>query len=633
MTSTDKQQPLSSAFIKQVGERLSTDQAVSSELQAEGYLHVERQLPFLCVYRRPVSHDDEGTEKLLLGQAAYLLSMAEADQQQLVTELVQQIAETQLKRHEGFLIVELWASDDEVAEANGQPVQPFFHLHAPRHNIANDLLDAFENALQKIRLRRRQAGVKVSFADDCSAPGLPPLLTKDQQQALKYVVLGLEIKPVYRDPDSKTVLPFALRALRHGITHALKKGFYHFSHHQTHYRPAHYHELGSRALTKVVWDVDRRLAKISECFDLLLHVTPVNAAEAWQVFEQSGYGDVPEFHYRPRSADPALLKRELYRVPIEHIEDPTLADLFASKRDELDRQISLLNDRNSPQFLHGSIQLFGQLDDSLLQAAGKIMAAGDAQVADESGVILDAEEFAQRARDELDYYRQIDPTLAARVEVRDDVTGILVSHGNFLIARDAHVSQARLAATLNHEIGTHVLTYHNGKQQPFQQFYAGTAGYEELQEGLAVFSEYLSGGLGLPRLQQLAGRVIAVHSLISGVNFIETFNLLQDEYGLHPFTAFTTTMRVYRGGGYTKDMIYLRGFIRLLDYLVKGGELELLYYGKVSMEHLHLLEELRWREVLKPVALMPRFIDSPDAQQRLARVKSGLSMEQMIEVL
>ncbi|NIQ16470.1 MAG: DUF1704 domain-containing protein, partial [Candidatus Dadabacteria bacterium] len=69
----------------------------------------------------------------------------------------------------------------------------------------------------------------------------------------------------------------------------------------------------------------------------------------------------------------------------------------------------------------------------------------------------------------------------------------------------------RVEALLQHEIGTHALTYFNGLSQPFKQLCIGLSGYEELQEGLAVLAEYLVGGLSKPRLRLLAGRVVAVN--------------------------------------------------------------------------------------------------------------------------
>ena len=607
--------------IGKIRTQLDGDKHINCKLGDQGRLHIDRQLPHLCVHRRAA--DDSDTEKMLHGQAVYLTADAHTE----IGELVRTIVNTQSKRFGSFLIVELWSGDRPIQNSS-HPPSPGFHIHAPQETAFDGVLDRFENALQEITLHHRSADVKVSFDDRCAPAGLSPLLNKEEAAQLNCVVLGLEITPVYQDEAGNT-LPFALRSIQRSLTRALRKTFYHFSHQRTHYRPRHYHELGPRALTKRVWKIDQRLAQISESFDLLLHVTPVNAARAWAEFERSRFRKTPVFHYRPRSADPPLLKRELYHIPMERIGDPVISDLFGAKREELDRQITLLNDRNSDAFLQGSMQLFGRVDEALLDTA-KMLISLTAVASTGSDEKLSARQLAQHAQDEIEHYRKTDPSFAAKVEVREDITGILVSHGNFLIGSDAQVSKARLCATLNHEIGTHALTYHNGKKQPLQQLYAGLAGYEELQEGLAVLAEYLSDGLSLPRLQLLAGRVIAVHNICCGADLVECFHSLHGEYGFRPFTAFNMAMRVYRGGGYTKDLIYLRGFIQLLDYLANEEDMELLYCGKVSMEHLHLLQELRWRGVLKPLALAPRFLQGETSKQRLMALRAEPTIEHII---
>ena len=177
-----------------------------------------------------------------------------------------------------------------------------------------------------------------------------------------------------------------------------------------------------------------------------------------------------------------------------------------------------------------------------------------AQLADDhDNNFLNPEQFAELACNEIEYYRNQDSNFSAGVEVRDDITGIFVSKGNLLNGRDARVPRLRVAATLAHEIGTHVLTYYNGQQQPLREFYTGMAGYEPLQEGLAVLAEYLVGGLSRARLRLLAGRVIAVQSIFQGADFIETFYVLYKQYHFSKATAFNIAMRVYRGGG-----LYLR---------------------------------------------------------------------------
>jgi uncharacterized protein (TIGR02421 family) len=360
---------------------------------------------------------------------------------------------------------------------------------------------------------------------------------------------------------------------------------------------------------------------------LLLHVTPVNAPQAWERFRFSKFERHPEFLYRPRPIDPALMKRELYSIPIEQIEDPTLTHIYEEKQNELDRQITLIADRNTARFLYGSRQLFGDIEADLLVLAENILQQISAHLPDDRGNdFLKPEQFAELARNEIDYYRSQDENFTARVEVRDDITGILVSKGNFLIGADARVPRLYIDATLAHEIGTHVVTYYNGQQQPLREFYTGMSGYESLQEGLAVLAEYLSGGLSRPRLRILAGRVIAVQSIYQGASFIETFRLLHDQYSFSQSVAFNISMRVYRGGGYTKDVIYLRGLMKILSYLSQDGDLEMLLLGKISHEQLLLVEELQWRKILSPAVLRPRYLDKPETQQRLARIREGVSI-------
>ena len=170
---------------------------------------------------------------------------------------------------------------------------------------------------------------------------------------------------------------------------------------------------------------------------------------------------------------------------------------------------------------------------------------------------------------------------------------------------------------MHHEVGTHLLTYFNGTKQPLRQRHAGLAGYEELQEGLAVLAEYLAGGLTRGRMRTLAGRVIAARMMIDGAAFAETFDVLHRDHQLSPFGSFSTTMRAYRGGGLTKDAIYLRGLRDLLAYLAQGHDIEPLYVGKIGLRHVPLIQQLRRREIVQPPAVLPRLWEQPGFQERL----------------
>jgi uncharacterized protein (TIGR02421 family) len=421
--------------------------------------------------------------------------------------------------------------------------------------------------------------------------------------------------------------------MHRAVSAALRQAIFRFAHLQTSHRPEHFLTLGQRVLLRAAREADEQLAAVAETFDLLLAVTPINAAEAEAEFRDSRFRRAPRFQYRLLNFDPDVLKRRLYGAALELVEDPALAELMRDKREELDRQITLLHDRNTDRFVHGSLQLYGGVDDALLATAERILeltAARRNWVASNHEPI-GAVAFAARARDEIAQYRQHWPALAAEVEIRDDIPGLLVSRGQLLISSTSRLADSRVEPLIHHEVGTHVLTFHNALTQPLKLLAAGLAGYDELQEGTAVMAEYLAGGLEPARLRLLAARVLAVRRMVDGRTFTEVFGELHDGHGFGKHGAFTTTARVFRGGGFTKDAIYLRGLVRLLAYLRDGGELESLFLGKVSEASLPVVRELRWRGVLRAAPLRPRYLDLPGATERLERLRRGADLVELVQ--
>jgi hypothetical protein len=148
---------------------------------------------------------------------------------------------------------------------------------------------------------------------------------------------------------------------------------------------------------------------------------------------------------------------------------------------------------------------------------------------------------------------------------------------------------------------------------------------------LAVLAEYLVGGLSRTRMRILAARVAAARRLLDGATFVDTFRMLDRDYEFSKRTAYTITMRIYRGGGLTKDAVYLRGLLQILRYLREGGELEPLFVGKVASAHLPLIFELRQRQVIKPPILLPRYLQQPESQQKLERLRDGMKLMELLQ--
>jgi uncharacterized protein (TIGR02421 family) len=263
-----------------------------------------------------------------------------------------------------------------------------------------------------------------------------------------------------------------------------------------------------------VHDVDARLTEIERGLNLLLNVTPVNSAEAWADFERSDFQTAPTLRLRPLEFEPDLVRRDLYNLPIEDVSDPALHTLFRAKRDEIARQITALEDRDTSRFVYGSLQLYGGIAEPLAHTAEELLKTVPPQAPSAPSVTAGA--FADAAREELDRYRSRYPDFPSHVEVREDVSELMVSFGRLLIPANAAFRPERVEPLLHHEIGTHVVTYQNGARQPLTLLTIGLPGYDETQEGLAVLAEYLTGGLDPRRLRVLAARVVAIGKMLEG---------------------------------------------------------------------------------------------------------------------
>jgi len=376
-------------------------------------------------------------------------------------------------------------------------------------------------------------------------------------------------------------------------------------------------------------DVDARLTEIERAVNMLLNITPVNAAQAWADFERSDFATVPTLRLRPLEFEPDMVRRDLYNLEIENITDPALHTLFRAKRDEIARQITALEDRDTSRFVYASLQLYGGIAQPLASAAEELLETIPAEAPSTPSVTAGA--FADAAREEFDRYRAVYPDFPARVEVRDDISELMVSFGRLLIPEAAALRADRVEPLLHHEIGTHVVTYQNGARQPLTLLTVGLPGYDETQEGLAVLAEYLTGGLDPRRLRVLAARVVAIGKMLDGAGFLQIFDSLRNEHRMPARTAWSIAIRVVLGGGSVKDAIYLRGITRILEALADDCSLDVLFVGKLSLDQVPMIQDLLDREVLQPPWVRPRWLDVPGAQERLDKLRGGVSVTALYE--
>jgi uncharacterized protein (TIGR02421 family) len=627
------------ALTNKILARVTANKRVRLELPDGGRLHIDRQLPFLCLYRQPVDRDDIGTPDLVRGEASFITTTAAKKVSGELSNLIARIADSMSQQFGAFLVVEIWSAPDrEVAVAADKndieptELRPDFVISARGPNIPQQTLETLRKNLQRISIMKQPAMVRIDSATAAHPPDLAYVLKSRDAARLCCATISIRVRPIYRDHETAELYPAILRSLKRGMGRALKQTFFTFAKTRTNAKPEHFYSLGRRAMVKSVWDVDRRISEISDSFDFLLQVTPVNAEAAWREFRRSKFEFAPKFYYPPLAVEPEKLKRALYEVRIENIEDPTLGDLFRQRQDELDRKLTMLKDINTPRFLLGSRQVYGSVDDKLHSLAMDLLRRLPTRSRGSRDGTLTANEFADHARQEIEYYRSQLPSFTATAMVREDLfSGLICSGGNLLIGHQTKVPARRVQALLQHEIGTHLLTYYNGLAAPFQQLHSGFAGYDALQEGLAVLTEYLVGGLSTPRMRILAARVVAARMLVDGATFIDTFRTMDRDFAFSQRVAYTITMRTYRGGGLTKDAVYLQGLVEILEYLQRDGRLDPLFVGKIAAEHIPLIQELQHRKVLTPPPLRPRYLEMPGVAERLAQAHSGTTVMDLIK--
>ena len=347
-------------------------------------------------------------------------------------------------------------------------------------------------------------------------------------------------------------------------------------------------DLSVRALL----EIDRNIDQLVKEVELLSYVNPVNIKEAKERFFRSKYLTDPEFIYPQIDFDRFRLHRELFTQPLEHIEDEETRQLYEDIIYTYSGLIQCIETIGSARkFYYNCLHCFGTPTETDVENAKFILHFEDNDLDQERFVpkytSVETEPFFQAysKRYDFNYHIEHSRKITASAMVLNNKRALVLNE-NYLF------SEHELNVLNNHEIGVHMVTTMNGLEHPLKIFSHGFPNYEETQEGLAVFAEYMSNNLTVTRLKELAYRVIAVDSLAKGYDFSKTFRLLHNQFDLEREQAFYISLRVHRGGGFTKDYLYLTGLKKIYDRYKRGEDLSPLLTGKVSLEYLDVIQTL-----------------------------------------
>lgn len=343
---------------------------------------------------------------------------------------------------------------------------------------------------------------------------------------------------------------------------------------------------------------DRALAETSKAMHLLSFLNPTNLQEEERTFFSSQTYE-PQFTYK------TFTRANAFRTRLERIriaEQTPLGQLFRDVKERLLLSTNLLENIGKNGF--AETRLYGMPSKETLHNAHEILKSIPREPMPTkpytATYMKSAIEKALLQHGFVGWHISIKPSVA-RVSVSPSKRTIIISE-------KAKFSANGIKCMLAHEVGVHVLRSMNSYRQQYRILSSDAIPcYLQTEEGLAVLHEKKTGCLTSNRLRKYAGRVIAVSAALKG-GFRDVFNELCRFFP--PKEAFEMTVRVKRGlkdtsatGGFVKDHVYLEGKLMLEKFIEQGGNIKLLYAGKIGLEHIGLVED---GTILQP-AYLPKF--------------------------
>ena len=420
------------------------------------------------------------------------------------------------------------------------------------------------------------------------------------------LVLATEIKKVYCNELTGDDYPNIIKSLQQQLKLRILNNANFFSQNNSNWG----HNLKSKLLDKTIQPsilkVDKEMYHLLKNFELLAFVNPNNYTQEKKRFFRNQCSELPKFKYSPIRINPFELKQELSNLRVQDISDVSIRDMYESVINSYFDKIDLLSSLNTPKFLYNSLRYFGRPSRKDIQNALYFLHLPEIAGEPKRSPTLGIDDAMVSFKEGLEAYG-----FESKIETSNRVISqvmVLNAKKTILFNPNAKFTRGQISALVEHEIGVHMVTTMNSNAQKLHLFNLGLPVNTMTQEGLAILAEYLSGNISMKRLKKLAYRVIVVDMLCSGADFIECFHFLVNDHDLDQDDAFSVVTRIFRGGGFTKDYLYLSGFVKILRIWENGQDLEPLLVGKTSLEFHSIISEMIQREMVqKPVYVTHSF--------------------------
>ena len=438
------------------------------------------------------------------------------------------------------------------------------------------------------------------------------------------LVLATEVSKIYCDELTGESFPEVINQIKEGFKTAIVNHAFSFIKNETSYKVSKQVNILHNELESDLIKIDKQLYNLVKDFELLSVINPINLKLEKQKFLASKYKYEPQFKYNPLNIDPFEFKRKLSSIKVEKIHDISIQNMYVDTINSYFDKVDLLANLGTEKFLYNSLRYFGEPSKKDVDNANFVLYCPEFRTENEG-------EFSELEVAELFRNSTKDYGFNFDIEVSDHIASkalVINSKKKVVVKKGVKFDKRFAKGLIEHEIGVHMVTTMNALNQPLKIFSVGLPVNTLTQEGLAILSEYYSDAINHDRLRELGLRVLAVNMLTNGKSFNETFLTLLEEYKMTPENAFYLTTRVYRGGGFTKDALYLKGLKTILNYVDEGKKLDNLLIGKTSVQYVNTIDELVERKMINPpqyfTKIFKKHLEKPEINPILQYIFNGI---------
>ena len=346
-------------------------------------------------------------------------------------------------------------------------------------------------------------------------------------------------------------------------------------------------------------------------------------------FFRSGSDKLPRVTYPPFDAKPV---RHRLSTAMKLMGDTPYDEWFKTKLQDLEAGINLISQCGKTEFFTISSKIYGlpkgKLRDGkttpldLAISFSSIMENYKNSPRTRNNEILSADELSKIMKKKV---RSIFGDESPEVLVVDNISAkATASSKRIKLRKGVNFTHKDLDQLFNHEALVHVATSLNGKaQEKIKLLGANYGSITKTQEGLAVFSEFITGCIDIERMNRISDRVTAIQMAIDGASFVDVFRYFRNRTRLKT-DAFENTRRVFRGGvvsggaPFTKDIVYLDGMIRVHNFFraaVNKGKLdalEMLFAGKIDLDDIPIVLKMKSEGLINKPKYLPFWLKDID---------------------